>query len=130
MTTKGRYGLRAMVELARYDQTQEFISLKNLSHGQNIPENYLERLLAKLRKAQLIETHRGTQGGYRLRRRPEEINVLQILQAVGEPISVVDCTEDGSECPMLGHCPGNIVWTEIAQNIENVTENIFLSELK
>lgn len=129
MTTKGRYGLRAMVELGKHYPTQEFISLKNLSSQQEIPENYLERLLAKLRKATLVETHRGTQGGYRLTRPPKNINVLDILLAVGEPINVVDCTDKKDLCPRASFCAGNLVWSKLAQNIEVVAKEILLSDL-
>jgi len=129
MTTKGRYGLRAMVELARYYEKEEFISLKSISQKQGIPENYLERLLAKLRKASLVETHRGTQGGYRISRSPEEINVYDILFAVGEAIYLVECTNNKSLCHMQDYCPSNVVWSKMAQQIEDVAKKTYLDEL-
>lgn len=129
LTTKGRYGLRVMVELARR-QDEAFVSLKTLAQAQEIPEHYLERLLAKLRRHELVLTQRGAQGGYRLGRRAQEISVLDILQAVGEPIRLVDCTEHEDSCPKSRACPANTVWARMARSIERTAREIHLDELK
>jgi Rrf2 family protein len=129
ITTKGRYGLRAMVELARNYTQREYQSLRSISQNQNIPENYLERLLAKLRKAELIETHRGTQGGYRLLKEPAELSVLEILMAVEEPLYLVECTENAEVCPQHDQCPSNVVWSKMAKEMKRVARETTLNEL-
>ena len=129
ITTKGRYGLRAMVELGRSYTEREYTSLRSISQNQNIPENYLERLLAKLRKAGLVETHRGTQGGYRLLRTPEEISVLEILTAVDESLCLVECTKNASACPQYDRCPSNVVWSKMANEMQRVAQETNLAEL-
>ncbi len=129
ITTKGRYGLRAMVELARNYKEREYQSLRSISENQNIPENYLERLLAKLRKAELIETHRGTQGGYRLIREPADVSVLEILLAVDEPLYLVECTKNATACPQYDRCPSNVVWSKMAKEMQRVARETTLKEL-
>ena len=129
ITTKGRYGLRAMVEMAYCFDTREYISLRSISENQQIPENYLERLLAKLRKAGLVETHRGTHGGYRLSQEPERISVLQILGAVDEPLWLVECTKKDAGCPQISGCPGNKLWNKMALEMQRVARETSLKEL-
>ncbi|QRN86460.1 Rrf2 family transcriptional regulator [Clostridia bacterium] len=129
ITTKGRYGLRAMVELGRAFEDQEYISLKSVSQNQNIPENYLERLLAKMRKADLVATRRGTQGGYRLTKSPKEISVLEILQAVDESLYLVECTEDTTSCPQYESCPSHRIWAKMAKQMQLVAQETNLEEL-
>lgn len=129
ITTKGRYGLRAMVELGRAYEEQEYVSLKSVSQNQNIPENYLERLLAKMRKDNLVSTRRGTQGGYRLIRSPKEITVLEILQAVDESLYLVECTEDTTTCPQYERCPSHRIWAKMAREMQRVARETSLEEL-
>ena len=130
MTTKGRYGLRAMIDLSRHYEKNTYISLKSISERQNISENYLERLLAKLRKAELVITHRGTQGGYMLNKLPKEINVRDILLAVEEPLFIVECTKEKENfCLAKENCTSNYVWAKMAEGIKQISEEIYLDEL-
>jgi len=130
ITTKGKYGLRAMVDLTVNDGYSNYISLKNISARQQISENYLERLLANLRKADLVVTHRGTRGGYRLARSAEEITVKDILEAVNEPINVTDCVEgEDGQCMAKKCCPSRKVWQKMSESINEVAESITLYQL-
>ena len=87
LSTKGRYGVKAMVELAIHYGEQP-LSIKSISEKQKISEYYLEQLFSPLRKAKLIKSIRGAQGGYYLSRPPEEITVAQIMNVLEGPIEI------------------------------------------
>ena len=89
ISTKGVYGLTAMYELGKHDR-QSPMQIKEISSNANIPQNYLEQLLSKLRRAQLVKSIRGAKGGYILAREPEEIKVVDILIALEGDIKIVD----------------------------------------
>ena len=89
ISTKGVYGLTAMYELGKHDR-QSPMQMKEISSNANIPQNYLEQLLSKLRRAQLVKSIRGAKGGYILAREPEEIKVVDILIALEGDIKIVD----------------------------------------
>ena len=101
LTTKGRYGLRAVIDLAMYAKTEP-VSLSDVAERQNISISYLEQLIAKLKKAGIVQSTRGAQGGYALAKEPEEISVGEILRALEGSLSPVDCSavdgEGESEC--------------------------------
>lgn len=130
MTTKGKYGLRAMIDLAVNDGDTQYIPLNHISARQQISEPYLERLMAKMRKADLVVTQRGTQGGYKLARSIEEISVKDILEAVDEPMNLTDCVdgEDG-QCSVKRCCPSRLVWQKMSESISEVARSITLHTL-
>ena len=90
LSTKGRYGLKAMFDLT-VNNGSEPISLNNIAKRQDISEHYLEQLMAILRKSGLVQSVRGAYGGYILARKPSEITVGDILRALEGPIGLVDC---------------------------------------
>ena len=94
LSTKGRYGVKAMVDLA-INYGEQPISIKSISERQNISEYYLEQLFSSLRKAKLIKSVRGAQGGYILNRAPEEITIYDVINVLEGPIEISDCLEDG-----------------------------------
>ena len=91
LSTKGRYGVKAMVDLLLIMGSP--VSIKTISERQNISEYYLEQLFSPLRKANLIKSIRGAQGGIRLSRAPEEITVSDIMNVLEGPIEISDCLE-------------------------------------
>ena len=92
LSTKGRYGLRALIDLAQYGE-QEAVSIQSISARQQISDSYLEQLVRKLKKAGLVTSVRGAQGGYRLARPAEEISVGDVLRALEGSIEAVSCQE-------------------------------------
>ena len=90
LSTKGRYGLRAIVDLAVYSE-KESVSISSIARRQNISERYLEQLAGKLKKAGLIMSTRGAQGGYRLARPADEISVGDVLRALEGNLEAVEC---------------------------------------
>ena len=92
LSTKGRYGVKAMVDLAiHYGDAP--VSIKTISNRQSISEYYLEQLFSPLRKAKLITSIRGAQGGYVLGREPKDIKVSDIMYVLEGPIEIADCIE-------------------------------------
>ena len=89
ISTKGVYGLTAMHELSKHEKESP-MQIKEISSNANIPQNYLEQLLSKLRRAELVKSIRGAKGGYILARSPEEINIKDILVALEDDLKIVD----------------------------------------
>lgn len=132
LSTKGRYGLRAFIDLAVYGEEGP-VSLTSIAARQEISLNYLEQLMGKLRKAGLVESIRGVNGGYRLARPAEEISVGDVLRALEGDLKPVECAgiDAGGEshCTGSGTCVSRIVWKRINDSINNTVDSIFIGEL-
>lgn len=131
LSTKGRYGLQAMVDLGVYSKEQ-YVSLKSIASRLSISENYLEQLISLLRKNNLVISVRGAQGGYKLAKAPEEMTIGEILRALEGSLAPTECTCDDK----ISHCQKNnetcvtkAVWEKIRDSINEVVDNITLDEL-
>ena len=130
LSTKGRYGLRALIDLA-VNSEAEAASISSIAQRQSLSESYLEQLMARLKKAGIVRSIRGAQGGYKLARAPEEISVGEILRALEGDLKPVDCPEIAGEgaCSGAGSCGTKSVWKKINDSINDAVDNIMLSEL-
>ena len=130
LSTKGRYGLRAMIDLADFSEEMPQ-SIANIAARQSISDSYLEQLMAKLKKAGLIKSIRGSQGGYILAKPCCEIAVGDILRALEGDLSPVDCVgiKDKNGCSGSGNCVTRNVWKRIDDSIQSAVDSIYLSEL-
>ncbi len=130
LTTKGRYGLRAVIDLAVYAK-DEPVSLAAVAERQNISISYLEQLIAKLKKAGIVKSTRGAQGGYTLAKTPENISVGEILRALEGTLNLVDCVAGNkdSECASFDFCVTKYVWQRISDSINDTVDAISLAEL-
>ena len=130
LSTKGRYGLRAMVDLAVYS-AEEPVPLSNIAARQHISENYLEQLIARLKKAGLVTGVRGAGGGYIPSRCAEEISVGDVLLKKEGSLDPVDCPglleENG--CDSADVCVTKYVWKRINDSINRTVDEIKLSDL-
>ena len=127
LSTKGRYGVKAMVDLAiNYGGSP--VSIKSISQRQNISEYYLEQLFSSLRKAKLIKSIRGAQGGYILNRQPEDITVSDIIEVLEGPIEISDCL-DGVTCNNVDCCATRLLWKIIKTSIDEVTNSVTLKDI-
>lgn len=129
ISTKGKYGLRAMIDLAQYSE-QEAVSISSIAQRQKISESYLEQLVAKLRKAGLVVSIRGAAGGYRLARPAAGISVGDVLRALEGDVRAVICTaqtEEGCEGEEL--CVTKYVWQRINESIEKTVDEMMLDQL-
>lgn len=130
LSTKGRYGLRAMIDIAiNADEGQ--VSIKSIAERQAISENYLERIVAVLKKTGYVKSTRGAQGGYELSKKPADISVGDILRALEGGLSPVDCvlTNDDVSCDESAFCVTKFVWKRISDSINQVVDNISLEDL-
>ena len=130
LSTKGRYGVTAMFDLAvRHGQGP--ISIKEISDRQLISEPYLEQLFASLRKAGLVNSVRGAQGGYYLAHEPRDITVGDIIRVLEGPIAPTECVleKDPFNCEKSDMCVTRGIWEDIRNSINNVIDNITLADL-
>jgi Rrf2 family protein len=122
ISTKGRYALRTMIDLAQHQQpdTLVYIPLKEIAQRQRIELKYLEQIVALLKKAGLIQGVRGSNGGYRLVRAPEEYTALEILQVTEGSLAPVACLDTPTNlCPRRGECQTLPFWNAFAQQIND-----------
>lgn len=129
LSTKGRYGLMAMYQLAN-DYGQGPISLKYVAEQQGLSENYLEQLFSNLKKEGLLISTRGAYGGYMLSRKPEEITVGQVLRSLEGQMSPSECvSEDGFDCSKDDSCATRLVFAKIKDSIDRVIDSITLQDM-
>ena len=127
LSTRGRYGLRAMHYLAAHHDEGP-VSLSAISAEEDISLHYLEQLMRKLRIDGIVESIRGAKGGYVLAKPPEEILVGDILRSLEGPMSLTDCLEDGA-CCKGDECATRVLWERINQGIRDVVDYTTLAEL-
>lgn len=127
LSTKGRYGVKAMVDLAIH-YGGEPVSIKSISERQNISEYYLEQLFAPLRKAEIIKSIRGAQGGYMLNRAPKDITVYDIMEVLEGPVEISDCLEEGT-CSNIDCCATRLLWARIKESIDSVIKSTTLKDM-
>ncbi len=129
VSTKGRYGLRALVDLA-FNSTGEHISLNSIAERQEISVNYLEQVFSLLRKAGIVNSVKGAQGGYVLSKEPSDIKVGMILRALEGSLSVIDAKpvagemEDGIQKSIR-----RMLWEKIDDKINDLVDGITLEDL-
>ncbi|BCK00889.1 RrF2 family transcriptional regulator [Anaerocolumna chitinilytica] len=129
ISTKGRYALRLMLDLALHN-TGEYVTIKSISARQEISDKYLEQIITQLSRAGFVKSIRGAQGGYRLAKAPEEYTVGAILRLIEGSLAPVSCLEDGADpCTRSGQCATLDVWKQMYDAINNVVDNITLADL-
>lgn len=130
LSTKGRYGLRALIDLASHGG-KEPVSIMSISERQGISERYLEQLMSKMKKAGLIKSVRGAGGGYMLARDLSNISVGDILRALEGNLDPVECSgflEEGG-CQAADSCVTKYVWQRINDSINRTVDEIYLEDL-
>ena len=129
LSTKGRYGLRALIDLALYGEA-EAVSIQSISARQQISDSYLEQLVRKLKKAGLVTSVRGAQGGYRLAKPAGEISVGDVLRALEGSIEAVSCgVENNANCLGKDLCVARYVWEKVNKSIQETVDSIMISQL-
>lgn len=128
ISSKGRYALHVMVDLAQHDG-EGLISLKSVAERQNLSLKYLENIVAVLTHAGLLVGQRGKVGGYRLTRRPEEYPLGEILALTEGGLEPVACLHCGKDCAKAGHCETLPVWKELNALISNYLNSVTVADL-
>lgn len=128
LSTKGKYGLKAMFELA-LSSNGEPISLKHIAKEQGISDQYLEQIFSLLKKAGLVKSVRGAQGGYYISKDLNEITVADILKVLEGDMAFTECLLDEDACENFDSCSTRYVWAKIKESIEEVTQSISLQDM-
>lgn len=129
ISTKGRYALRIMVDLAMHDGEVP-VSVREIAQRQDISGKYMEQIISVLTRAGLLRSVRGAQGGYHLAHDPKEITVGMILRATEGDLAPAECVLDGAQhCDRRGACPSRAVFAKVYSAINEVIDSVTLLEL-
>jgi Rrf2 family cysteine metabolism transcriptional repressor len=128
ITSRTEYGLRAMVYLA--GRTQEGPApLSEIAASEGIPAPFLERILGRLRAADLVRATRGASGGYALARPPERVAVADVVTALEGPLTLVDCMQSDRSCARAEGCASRVVWRRLDEAITEALKGLSLRDL-
>lgn len=127
LSTRGKYGLYAMHYLAGHkdDGPQSLQSIATTG----VPKQYLEQLLGNLRRAGLITSVRGAQGGYQIARPPGQITMLDVIDALEGPVELSECTTDEGHCARSCQCPVRHVWQRLTDSINRELAGVTLGDM-
>ena len=131
LSTKGRYGLRALIDIALNSRIEP-VPISSVGERQGMSTSYLEQLIAKLKKGGFVGSVRGVRGGYILARPSDEISIGDVLRALEGDLSPVDCpgiTDEGDGCSSSDFCVTKYVWKRINDSVNDAVDAITLSEL-
>ena len=136
-STKAEYGVRVMAHLARRDGERTPVSLAAIAEAEGLPLAYLEHLVQRLRRAELVDSRRGAHGGYSLARPAAEISMAEVVAALEGQIAPIECIQadaDGALVCAREHagdepCPTKLLWTRVQGSIVRTLEDIHLSDL-
>ncbi len=132
ITTKGRYGLKAIIDIAIATQREKCVNLRTIATTHGISDSYLEQIISQLKKAGLVVSTRGAQGGYLLSTGASEISVGDVLRVLEGSLSPVECVESGeAACGTgdCGSCSTKSVWGKMYSSVNTVVDSITLQDL-
>jgi Rrf2 family protein len=128
ISTKGRYGLRTLMDISIH-QSKGPVNLNDIAERQGISAKYLWQIVNLLKTAGFVRGTRGPKGGYILIRDPADITMLDIIQVLEGPISLVECVDDADFCARMDNCVAHTVWLDVSQVIRGALEKITLAEI-
>ncbi len=128
LTTKGRYAVTAMMDLALHQSDSQRVALKSIARHQEISVAYLEQIFAKLKAGGLVTGTRGPNGGYRLSRPAQSISIFEIIDAVDEPIDVTRC-HGRKDCQDGEVCLTHELWTDLSKQISSFLDQLKLGDI-
>ncbi|WP_309093038.1 Rrf2 family transcriptional regulator [Phenylobacterium sp.] len=131
LSTKGRYAVMAMADLARREgEAARAVALADIAARQEISLSYLEQLFARLRRKGLVKSARGPGGGYRLARSPDATTIAEIVHAVDEPLRATRCNHPGKGCMVKGErCLTHDLWADLGRQIEDYLSSVSLADV-
>ena len=129
VTSKGRYALRIMIDLAQH-RDEGYISLKTISDRTQLSMKYLEMIVGNLKKAELVDSTRGKEGGYKLNKTPEEYSIGEILRSIEDNLAPVSCIKEGEiQCDRSGACLTVPMWKELDDITNAYLDTVSLEDL-
>ena len=127
-STKTRYGLRAMIDLAIHYKGKPIL-IREIAERQKISGKYLEQIMLSLKKAGLVESISGAKGGYLLTKNPSEIKALHIVEVLEGSLSPVPCVDHGGICERENNCTGRELWLKVKKSVKDVLNSVSLKDL-
>ena len=128
ISTKGRYGLRTLMDIAVH-QAKGPVNLNDIAERQGISAKYLWQIVNLLKTAGFVRGTRGPKGGYVLLRDPADITLLDVIQVLEGPVSLVECVDDPDACSRVENCVAHSVWEEVSVAIRSALRKITLAEI-
>lgn len=128
VSTKGRYGLRTLMDIAMH-QAKGPVTLNDIAERQEISVKYLWQVINPLKTSGVLRVTRGAKGGYVLARRPEDITMLEVMNILEGPVSLVDCLTKRDSCSRTDRCVARTVWQEVNDAVEKAMKGITLAEV-
>jgi len=128
VSTKGRYGLRTLVDIALH-QSKGAVTLNDIAARQEISVKYLWQVINPLKTSGILSVMRGAKGGYSLARSPQDINMLDVVNTLEGPLSIVECLTNDDVCDRIDSCVARSVWLEVNKTIEKSLKGITLAEV-
>lgn len=129
ISTKGRYALRMLVDLALH-RSEGYISLKEVSDHQNISKKYLEQIVPMLNRSGILRTNRGNHGGYMLAKEPSDCTVGEVLRATEGSLAPVTCLDlEFNDCPRLKECPTLFIWEGLYEKVREYLDSITIADI-
>ncbi len=127
LSTRSRYGLRAVIRIARGQD--ELTTSEWIAKEEDVSKKYLDAILGDLREVGIVEAVRGVRGGYRLAREPGEISAADVVEALEGTVVLVPCVEDASVCARASRCPTRKVWSRASEAVRGALSALTLAEL-
>ncbi len=129
ISTKGRYGLRAMIDLAENYTNGTPVFLSDIARRQEVSEKYLEHIFSALNKGRIVKAQRGRKGGYLLSRAPDQITIYDIITVLEGPCTIVDCVGDNSVCDRTKVCITREIWSTLGAAMQGILSGYTLASL-
>ncbi len=128
LSTRGRYGLRVMMELARC-RNQKLVMMREIAREQKISRKYIHSLLTALKSAGYVRAVRGSGGGFNLDKTPEEIRLGELIETLEGRLIIADCVADTRRCPRAEFCAAREVWMAVSQKLVELLNSMTLADL-
>lgn len=127
ISAKSRYAVRALIELAHHNDGTP-VPIADIANRRGIPLQFLEQLFSSLRKAGILNSHRGVRGGFSFKQLPEDISILDVVRVLDGNISPATCTS-GAGCEKIDSCVMNEVWSDVKSSLEDVLSSNNIADL-
>ena len=129
VSAKTRYGRRILLDVAAHNRDAKPRSMSEISKSQHISEKFISRLVIPLREAGLLRSVRGSGGGFRLARSPEDITLLKIVETMQGPLAILDCLADADCCSRKANCLARQIWSDVNTGFMNVLARVTLAKI-
>jgi Rrf2 family protein len=128
ISTKGRYGVRILLDLAIH-HAEKPRQIRDIAKSQGISEKYISRLIIALRRARMVRSIRGVNGGFQLAKPPAEITLLAIVEVMEGPLAIVDCVRTPAKCSRTMHCAVHDIWNRLNADIRDAMQKLTLADI-